>query len=166
MCFFEQIRWSCGFWKWGRFREQCTTEDRIGETCGLKLVFETNHSDDCCTLCKLIAKKTRRVTKMTQDIQRWKQDGNRPATVEKTQNDVAEILTSISRMVEQHTQNATATTDIRSISVATTETRPRRAIRGQCRPSRRIRILSGRPSSIQEGPQSKLQPLQSNPSSS
>ena len=106
MCFFEQIRWSCGFWKWGRFREQCTTEYRIGETCGLKLVFETNHSDSCCSLCEKIAKKKRRITKMTADIERWKRDGNRPATIERTKSNAAEILASLSRMVEEHNQNA------------------------------------------------------------
>ncbi|KAK3944008.1 hypothetical protein QBC46DRAFT_376070 [Diplogelasinospora grovesii] len=104
MCFYEQTRWRCGFWKWGNFRQQCTKEYRIGKTCGLKLVFETGYRQDACKLCGQIAKKQRRLAKMTQDIERWKRDGNRPATVEKTESDLTKVRHSISRILEQHTR--------------------------------------------------------------
>jgi hypothetical protein len=37
-----------------------------------------------------MAMKQRRVTKMMADLKRWRREGNRPATVEKTEVEVAE----------------------------------------------------------------------------
>ncbi|KAK3934980.1 hypothetical protein QBC46DRAFT_424357 [Diplogelasinospora grovesii] len=91
MCFYDQTRWGCGFWKWGNFREQCNKEYRISETCGLKLVFETEYRQDACNLCGQIAKKQRRLAKMTNDIERWRRDGNRLATVKKTESDLTKV---------------------------------------------------------------------------
>lgn len=64
---------------WGKFREECSKEYQIGETCGLRLVFETEHIDRFCKLCEMIAKKKRRLEKMEADIERWKWEGDRPA---------------------------------------------------------------------------------------
>ncbi len=104
MCYFEQTRWDCGYWKWGNFRAQCNKEYRTGETCGLKLVYETIYAPGQCKLCDQIAKKERRAAKMRDDIQRWQREGNRRATVEKTQADVAEIDAQISEMAFQHSE--------------------------------------------------------------
>jgi hypothetical protein len=105
MCFFDQIRWSCGFWRWGNFREQCAKEYRTGETCGLKLVFETDHRKDICGLCEQIAKKQRRLKKMAADIDRWTRDGNRTATLEKARGESIEVQRCISELLEQHKQS-------------------------------------------------------------
>ncbi len=66
----------------GNFRAQCNKEYRTGETCGLKLVYETIYAQGQCKLCDQIAKKERRAAKMRDDIQRWQREGNRRATVE------------------------------------------------------------------------------------
>jgi len=91
MCYYEQTRWSCGYWKWGNFRQQCNKEYRTGETCGLKLVYDTSYQSGQCKICDQISKKDRRVRKMSDDISRWVREGNRRATIEKTQQDISEI---------------------------------------------------------------------------
>ncbi|KAG7110195.1 hypothetical protein HYQ45_017662 [Verticillium longisporum] len=68
MCYFYQTRWTCGYWRWGQFKQQCNKEYRTGETCGLKLVYTTVQEADRCKLCHDIDKKNRRILKMTTDI--------------------------------------------------------------------------------------------------
>lgn len=84
------------------FRQQCTKEYRTGETCGLKLVFNTNLEPDKCKLCKDIEKKQRRYTKLQNDIIRWQREGNRNATIEKAQRDMREVEEAIRNMGQQH----------------------------------------------------------------
>lgn len=102
MCYFEQTRWRCGFWKWGNFRQQCNKEYRTGETCGLKLVYDTNYKDEKCKLCDQIEKKQRRYHKMRQDVDRWRREGNRRATIEKTEYDMAEVQEAINKIWLEH----------------------------------------------------------------
>ncbi|KAI1452777.1 hypothetical protein F4805DRAFT_446077 [Annulohypoxylon moriforme] len=102
MCYFEQTRWSCGYWRWGHFRQQCTKEYRTGETCGLKLVYSTTQEHDTCKLCKDIEKKQRKYTKLANDILRWEREGNRTATIEKAQRDIGEVDEAIQHMLQQH----------------------------------------------------------------
>ena len=102
MCYFEQTRWVCGYWKWGNFRQQCNKEYRTGETCGLKLVYHTNYRSDYCKLCEQANKKQRRVGKMVQDVERWQREGNRRATIEKTQRDIEDIEVQIADLLGQH----------------------------------------------------------------
>ncbi len=102
MCFFERTQFQCGSWKWGRFREQYDKEYRTGETCGLKLVFCTQYAIGAYGPCRNIAKKQRRVEKMTADIERWRGEGNRPATIERTEYDLDIIRRSISDLQKQH----------------------------------------------------------------
>ena len=102
MCYFEQTRWTCGYWKWGNFRQQCPKEYRTGETCGLKLVFKTYYRSENCKLCEQIEKKNRRIIKLKTDVERWRLEGNRPATIEKTERDIAEISERHSKLVNEH----------------------------------------------------------------
>ncbi|KAH9907165.1 hypothetical protein F4778DRAFT_525592 [Xylariomycetidae sp. FL2044] len=102
MCYFEQTRWSCGYWRWGHFRQQCTKEYRTGETCGLKLVYGTNQELDNCKLCKDMEKKQRKYKKLESDIYRWQREGNRTATIEKAQRDMVEVSEAIHSMYQQH----------------------------------------------------------------
>jgi hypothetical protein len=102
MCFFEQTRWACGFWQWGTFREQCSKEYRTGETCGLKLVYLTDCKVTTCGLCRQIDRKRRRISKMATDIERWTREGNRKATIEKTNRDITELSSSISILQQRH----------------------------------------------------------------
>ncbi|KAK1759885.1 hypothetical protein QBC47DRAFT_117168 [Echria macrotheca] len=102
MCYFEMTRWSCGYWKWGNFKQQCNKEYRTGETCGLKLVFDTAYQMDHCKICDTIGKKERRKNKMKDDINRWRREGNRRATIEKTQQDVDDLERQIYDLWETH----------------------------------------------------------------
>ncbi|KAK3332813.1 hypothetical protein B0T22DRAFT_496092 [Podospora appendiculata] len=102
MCYFEQTRWACGYWKWGNFRQQCNKEYRTGETCGLKLVYDTSYQQGPCKICEQINKKDRRVRKMAQDIARWQSEGNRRATIEKTQDDIADIQVQMNELWRGH----------------------------------------------------------------
>lgn len=102
MCYFEQTRWSCGYWKWGNFRQQCNKEYRTGETCGLKLVYDTSYQPSVCKICEQVTKKERRVRKMVDDIKRWHREGGRTATIEKTQRDIAEIQMQIHDLWRSH----------------------------------------------------------------
>jgi len=49
-------------------------------------------------VCKQIAQKQRRIGKMKADIERWQREGNRPATLERTENDKNELHRSISSL--------------------------------------------------------------------
>ncbi|OAQ82470.1 hypothetical protein VFPBJ_05054 [Purpureocillium lilacinum] len=102
MCYFEQTRWSCGYWRWGHFRQQCNKEYRMGETCGLKLVYETRTESDVCKLCHDTEKKQRRYDKMYRDVQRWQREGNRNATIERTCGEMHDVMGQIYRMREEH----------------------------------------------------------------
>ncbi|KAK4148710.1 hypothetical protein C8A00DRAFT_19504, partial [Chaetomidium leptoderma] len=99
---FKRIQFRCGSWKWGRFREQCNKEYRIGETCGHKLVFQTQDIPRDCIACIKAAKKQLRAKKMMADIERWRRDGNRPATIERTEYDLDGLQRSISDLQNQH----------------------------------------------------------------
>ncbi|EGU72179.1 hypothetical protein FOPG_19447 [Fusarium oxysporum f. sp. conglutinans race 2 54008] len=102
MCYFEQTRWACGYWRWGHFRQQCNKEYRMGETCGLKLVYGTKTEEDVCKLCHDTEKKQGRYDKMYRDVQRWQREGNRNATIERTCAEMQEVLGQIYRMREEH----------------------------------------------------------------
>ncbi|CZR49715.1 uncharacterized protein FPRO_14807 [Fusarium proliferatum ET1] len=95
MCYFEQTRRAFGYWRWGHFRQQCNKEYRMGETCGLKLVYETRTERDVCKLCHDTEKKQRRYDKMYRDVQRWQREGNRNATIERTCAEMQEALGQI-----------------------------------------------------------------------
>ncbi|KAK1722498.1 hypothetical protein CaCOL14_006185 [Colletotrichum acutatum] len=102
MCYFYQTRWVCGYWRWGQFKQQCNKEYRTGETCGLKLVYETITNGDRCKLCYDMDKKYRRLTKMQGDVARWCREGNRKATIERTNLEIQEVNRQIQDMNNQH----------------------------------------------------------------
>lgn len=104
MCYFEQTRWMCGYWRWGRFRQQCNKEYRIGETCGLKLVYETEYINDVCKNCHEIEKKKRRFEKFAQDAERWRDMENRTASAEKALKDRDDMWEQICKMQNEHDQ--------------------------------------------------------------
>ncbi|KAK7224215.1 hypothetical protein V2G26_012218 [Clonostachys chloroleuca] len=102
MCYYRQIRWACGYWRWGCFHEQCEREYRIGETCGLMLVYETEQHPQFCAVCCQLQKKQRRYDKMWRDVCRWQREGGKPATVERTYGEMCIILTKIYKLKQDH----------------------------------------------------------------
>ncbi|KAH6672910.1 hypothetical protein B0J14DRAFT_450001, partial [Halenospora varia] len=71
MCFYDQYALSCGDFKWGNFRQHCSKEYRIGETCGMKLVMQTISRNELCKICRKIETKLQRVEKEVAHIRRW-----------------------------------------------------------------------------------------------
>lgn len=102
MCFYEQKLWTCGTWRWSDFREQCKKEQRIGETCGLKLVYKTIEGSGDCKICSDKEIKLRRYKKMESDVLRWEKEQGRPATVEFTRKEMKEVEVQILRLEQQH----------------------------------------------------------------
>lgn len=76
----------------------------MGETCGLKLVYNTYNDPDVCKICEDAAKKQRRYDKMARDIERWQREGNRPATIEKTYNEMQEVQEQLNALQARHVQ--------------------------------------------------------------
>jgi hypothetical protein len=102
MCFFDQKIWACRYWKWGSFRKQCDWEHHIGKTCGLKLIFETIREEHECHLCDRRNVKVRRIIKLKEDIERWQYEGNRPASIERAEKEVALLAHQITEIVRCH----------------------------------------------------------------
>lgn len=88
MCFYEQIVFTCGDFKWSRFKQHCNKEYRTGETCGMKLVMDTQRANVKCTTCGKIETKLRRRAKEEERIQRWKHESNRNASIAKSIEDI------------------------------------------------------------------------------
>ena len=112
MCYFDQIRWACGYWRWSHFREQCDREWRIGETCGLKFVNELHEDPSICKLCSEMERKQRKIDKMEKDIARWRKEGNRQATIERTGEALSHVLQQMRDLQDKHER------DINDISVS------------------------------------------------
>ncbi|KAK1656862.1 hypothetical protein BDP55DRAFT_568450 [Colletotrichum godetiae] len=102
MCFFEQSLWACGLFKWGNMRNQCLKEKRIGKTCGLRLIYATTYHKGPCKICQDLSRKSRRVQKMNSDIARWRLDGNRPATIEATGEELRLLQNSVRNLQTRH----------------------------------------------------------------
>ena len=111
MCYYDQTRWRCGYWKWGRFHSRCERENRIGETCGMKLVNTVFDEADYCKLCIDMEKKRRKILKMKLDIARWSEEDNRRATVQVTTEQLNMTIMKLQEMQLKHD------TDVMSLSV-------------------------------------------------
>jgi hypothetical protein len=105
MCFYTQRVWSCGYWRWDKFREQCKDETRMGETCGLKLVYETVKISAPCGICDDIVKKQRKIVKMDGDLDRWVREGNKPYTIEKALVERKEAVDKIKTLQSRHSRD-------------------------------------------------------------
>lgn len=66
-------------------------ESRTEETCGLNFIDGTDYKNEKCKLCDQIEKKQRRYDRMTQDVERWRKEGNRRAVIEKTEYDMEDV---------------------------------------------------------------------------
>lgn len=73
MCFYAVTDFSCGDWKWGNMKEQCTRQHRVGESCGAKLRDPDHVSKDTnvCATCREIKIKERRLNMTEERIRRW-----------------------------------------------------------------------------------------------
>ncbi|QIX01614.1 hypothetical protein AMS68_007131 [Peltaster fructicola] len=104
MCFYEQYQFACRDWKWGNFRTHCQKEYRMGETCGMKMVYQTLPLPDKCKLCLKIEAKTRRLQKHKDDYQRWaREPGRYSASMEKALEEMRSIASEIQALMGEKT---------------------------------------------------------------
>jgi hypothetical protein len=104
MCFYDQTRFRCGDAKWGNFRAHCTKEYRTGETCGMKLVNVTTDVRDLCKICDKISIKQRKIEKEVENIRRWRKEGNRKASIRKSEEDIAILEDEIANFQYQRAE--------------------------------------------------------------
>lgn len=92
----------CGDFRWGNFKQHCSKEYRTGETCGMKLVFETIPIHEQCKICDKIRTKLGRIRKEEERIKRWRHEGSkRAASIEKALADIAILEREIEDLQRQ-----------------------------------------------------------------
>ena len=109
MCFYDQTRYCCGDWNWGKFAAKCNHEYRMGETCGMKLVNVTHHVEMNCKICEKIQTKYRRRDSELEKLARWCREGSvLKASMEKAQLNVRQLEQEINQLEceRQHRQMA------------------------------------------------------------
>ncbi|KAJ3545030.1 hypothetical protein NM208_g2726 [Fusarium decemcellulare] len=109
MCYFDQVVWPCGNWRWSSFRKQCNKEYRIGETCGLKLVYDRQDPKTPCAICRDITRKENRIGKTTEMMSRVRERGFF-ATVERLQQELDNLTLELAGLREQHKARITGET--------------------------------------------------------
>ena len=109
MCFYNQKRFQCGDWAWGNFAAKCNHEYRMGETCGMKLVHNTEVIHAICKLCEKIETKHRRRKAEIERLNRWISEGSlMKASMEKSSGMIRDLEQEIrqlehDRLVKQRT---------------------------------------------------------------
>lgn len=109
MCYFAQVRYRCGDWKWGNMVERCPRQHRIGETCGAKLVATENvdPSSDLCRICQEIEVKKRRLQKTMENIARWAPQGSQFASsLDKAKAERAQFVEKINELESRRSSSA------------------------------------------------------------
>ncbi|KAF2503262.1 HET-domain-containing protein [Lophium mytilinum] len=91
MCFYEQLRFACGDWKWGHFRQHCNREHRMGETCGIKMIHHTTQRPSKCKVCEKLDRKLRKIGTELDRIRRWNREGRNPASIERSRDTIQEL---------------------------------------------------------------------------
>ncbi|KAK3686491.1 hypothetical protein LTR37_019776 [Vermiconidia calcicola] len=97
----SSLKWECGDWKWGNFRRHCQAEYRMGETCGMKLVYNTIPTEGRCSMCVNLERKLRRYEKTKTDYGRWANDPTRKASAAKALEDLSILAQEIQALNAQ-----------------------------------------------------------------
>lgn len=111
MCYYDMIVFSCKDWKWGHFRKHCQKEYRTGETCGMKLAYNTINDNTKCTICLALEKKQRRYNKAKADYDRWAPDPQRQASAAKAAEECQDIAKEMEKL---HAERASRYSNIGS----------------------------------------------------
>lgn len=98
MCFFDTERFTCGDWRWSHFRSHCNKEYRIGETCGMKLVWQNNDIPRKCQKCDTLDTKLRKREKICERIARWQAERSNPASIQKGIEEIMQLDEQIKRL--------------------------------------------------------------------
>ncbi|KAG8631368.1 hypothetical protein KVT40_000508 [Elsinoe batatas] len=106
MCFYDMVCYACGDWRWDKFRQRCSQEYRIGETCGRRLVGTSIPMANKCKICEKLEAKVRRRTAEYERVLRWQREGGKfKASIEKSIATIRELDIDIQRLAAQRTQN-------------------------------------------------------------
>lgn len=74
----------------------------MGETCGMKMIYQTLPLQDKCKLCQKIEAKQRRLAKHRDDYQRWASEPNRfRASMERALEEMKAIALEIQQLVSE-----------------------------------------------------------------
>ena len=99
MCYYNQKKFACGDWAWGSFAAKCNHEYRMGETCGMKLINNTENIQGQCKLCEKIDTKHRRRNTEVDRVARWRREGGMMrASMEKSQNLIKDLEQEIRQL--------------------------------------------------------------------
>jgi hypothetical protein len=101
MCYYENERYACGDYTWKNFKQHCNREYRMGETCGMKLVYETIEIPRKCPTCEEVDRKLRKRDKHVANIQRWTMEGTNPASRHRALEEIAEIDEALQRLYQK-----------------------------------------------------------------
>ncbi|RPA83092.1 hypothetical protein BJ508DRAFT_413752 [Ascobolus immersus RN42] len=82
MCFYDQTIYACNDFKWGRFRTHCAKEYRTGETCGMKLIYQTTRLAERCTTCKKMEVIKNKIYRSQEKIGRWAAENAFPVSLD------------------------------------------------------------------------------------
>jgi hypothetical protein len=91
MCFYEQYRFICGDWKWGDWHHHCNKEYRMGESCGMKLVYQTAQQPTKCKYCEKIDTKLRKRQAEVDHITHYQRNGKNSSAIEKSMNTIKQL---------------------------------------------------------------------------
>jgi peptidoglycan hydrolase CwlO-like protein len=98
MCFYDINVSLCNCWRWGHFRQHCAKEYRTGETCGMRLVMQSYQLPENCKICTKIETKVRAIKKEEERIKRWRNEGNRTHSIEKSQEMILHLEHEIKKL--------------------------------------------------------------------
>jgi len=106
---YARIDFQCGDWRWGNMKVRCPRQHRLGETCGAKLsdMESITRMGDDCRICQHISVKQRRLQRVTDNLIRWRQEGDKfSATIEKARREAADLVTTIHKLHKKRTSFA------------------------------------------------------------
>ncbi len=109
MCFYDQRKFQCGDFKWDHFRQHCNREYRTGETCGTKLVMTTIPVRGNCKHCEKFETKKRRRASELDRINRWRKEGNRSASIARSEEIVQGLEHEIRGMMNERAMRLQST---------------------------------------------------------
>ena len=101
MCYYDNYKFACHDWKWGNFRQHCQKEYRTGETCGMKMVYQTVPLAEKCSMCEKIERKKRRLEKHKVDYQRWAGEPQKYRfSMEKAAEEMRSLVQEITQLMQ------------------------------------------------------------------
>lgn len=114
MCWYYNYKYACHDWKWGNHKERCNKEYRVGETCGMRLIYTTIGLAEKCAMCIRIERKQRRLSRCMSNLQRWREQWTeRKASIEVAGQEAAILVRDIAKLDRERSRAFRDVTSIR-----------------------------------------------------